>query len=941
MAFFLTLLLWVAVFALSELLKPKPQFEDARPAGLGDFQFPTATQGRVVPLLWGTCKIKGPNVVWYGDLQQIPIKEKVKTGMFSSTSVIKGYEYRVGVQMAICRGGTTPVQKLLKVWVGDDVAWDTGLTGAGSVVIDDQNFFGGEDLGNGGLEGTFNFLDGSKTQAVNTYLTAFQAEGGDTPAYRGTSYVVLEDFYLGNSTSIAPWAFEAQRIPNGLALGDPTVNTFDANPANVIYEILTDADWGLGFPVGDIDTVNLAAVAATLKAENNGFSMVLDRVMEISDFLKEVERQIDGIVVLDRNTGKWIINLARGGYNIDTIIQADASSVVEVDSFARGGWEETSNIVNIQFIQRSNEYSTSFATAQDSGNIRIQNIPITVKATFPGVKDPALANSIAWRDLRGISRPLAKVRLQVDRSFYAENPGDVFAWTDANLGITKLGMRITKIDLGTLDRGAITLDAVEDIYTFETASFDDPPVTDWTEPADTMVDVPVADRVAVVAPKALVDRAPEGPGIPRRVLWAMRAQGDNATVYDLLVGTNVVGTGSSFVLAGRLAAATPEGPQNTTIELEPNPDTAAKLLNSIDTRTTEEVGKQLFNIGLIGTEFIGFTGITDLTGNVRLDGVRRGLFDSRIETHADEARVWILEAGATITDQAFEGASVSIKPIPKSQLDELASGSATATVVTMTDRHLNPYPPVNLLFNTANYPTANVDLATANSGADDGDGILLAYTRRDFRTGDEVLAVTNETSLPNDFPAANTTEYEIEVWDVTGTPALLYTVAFQNAASVVLSRTEILRYMAGVIPTDLRVVIATRHTVDTVVITHPTDISFDFPTEDTELAGLVNFGALNENVTSAQWTNVPDTGTYSFTIAQDVLTGGELVEGQINGGGWTTIMSAGQVAGNLAGVTATDTIEVRHTKNGANTNQTIIKGTAPSAGLGAYGVFII
>ena len=112
MAFFLTLLIYVATFLITELLRPKPQIENAKPAGLGDFQVPTATEGRVVPIIWGRVKTSGPNVVWYGDLEADPIIEKVKTGLFSSQNVTQGFRYSIGLQMALCRG---PVDKLINI----------------------------------------------------------------------------------------------------------------------------------------------------------------------------------------------------------------------------------------------------------------------------------------------------------------------------------------------------------------------------------------------------------------------------------------------------------------------------------------------------------------------------------------------------------------------------------------------------------------------------------------------------------------------------------------------------------------------------------------------------------------------------------------------------------------------------------------------------------
>ena len=102
--FWFALLLWAAFTVAYEIIRPKPTFEDARPAGLGDFSFPTATEGRPVPIVWGKCKTKGPNLIWYGNFTKTAIIENVKTGMFSSEDVTTGFEYRVGLDMAVCHG---------------------------------------------------------------------------------------------------------------------------------------------------------------------------------------------------------------------------------------------------------------------------------------------------------------------------------------------------------------------------------------------------------------------------------------------------------------------------------------------------------------------------------------------------------------------------------------------------------------------------------------------------------------------------------------------------------------------------------------------------------------------------------------------------------------------------------------------------------------------
>lgn len=65
---------FIAAFALSYAMQPKPQ--NARPAGLGDFNVPTAEEGREIPVLFGTRDIRGPNVVWYGHLRTEAIRKK-------------------------------------------------------------------------------------------------------------------------------------------------------------------------------------------------------------------------------------------------------------------------------------------------------------------------------------------------------------------------------------------------------------------------------------------------------------------------------------------------------------------------------------------------------------------------------------------------------------------------------------------------------------------------------------------------------------------------------------------------------------------------------------------------------------------------------------------------------------------------------------------------
>lgn len=71
------LVAWAAVAVLGSFLRsPRKSDESVLPATMEDIDVPTATEGRPVPVLFGTRLIENPNVVWWGDLRTVAIKSK-------------------------------------------------------------------------------------------------------------------------------------------------------------------------------------------------------------------------------------------------------------------------------------------------------------------------------------------------------------------------------------------------------------------------------------------------------------------------------------------------------------------------------------------------------------------------------------------------------------------------------------------------------------------------------------------------------------------------------------------------------------------------------------------------------------------------------------------------------------------------------------------------
>lgn len=944
MVWWITLLIYAALFVLSDLLSPKPELENAKPAGIGDFQFPTATEQRKVPLLWGTVRISGPNVVWWGDLEQEPITEKVKTGLFSSETVTKGFHYHIGMQQALCEG---PVDDLVRVWVDEDLVMDesagTPVVHDGTFLIDEPELFGGEDLGNGGFVGTFKFHSGTTTQAVSSYLSAFQkfpVVTGDTPAYRGVCYTApsSERVYVGNSSSIKPMKWEVRRQPNQLALtsNKHQVNTWDANPAAVLYEIMTNVAWGYGISSSLIDAADFRTAGDTLFDEGNGFSMIVDRDEDIGDLIQRIEAQIDGVTFQDPASGLWKLKLARDDYDIDTVFALTVDNVKEVVSYTQTTWEDTKNQVSVPFNQRNDEYKGTYGFAQDMANVLIVGKRTPTQIAHPGVKDATLANVLAWREIRALSRPIISTTMIVDRSIYGELPGNVVSFTDPDFNAVKVPLRIQGMDMGDLFKGEIRVQMVEDVFDSGTPSFADPPQTGWEPPSDTLVAFPSDEQIVFEAPRAFTSRTEPDPNVDK--VWACaRRQGPEAIIKirtRQAVGGPTgayedAGTIFGFIKIGELQSAlTPNSayPLASFVVLS-TPDTQGDILNAFPTVSSiEQLGQDLPTLIYIGGEFMLVTSAQASVGNVQLNNVYRAIADSAQLDHAANADVYLLFVGGNMTDFTYTfPLNVDVKLIPVSSSDELAEASAVTVALAMNNRVRRPYPPSEFDINGVRLDITSVNLAGGGGSGESAFFTIDAIIRRDYRVTDEIPQLSTDAgTLFADYPTANTTTHLLVV--LNGATELIAT-SIGTAVTGNVLRLDVLDALDEVsLPASLTLGVRASHTHGGTVYTSLVDCTVVAALTDT-LIGLHAFGSLAVGVISNGTTTLyaviggDDTVDHTLTLSTAFTVGA--VEYRINGGSWLTWVAAGATSGFIpnASLTTADTIEMRHLSTDAATKK--------------------
>lgn len=600
-----------------------------------------------------------------------------------------GYRYYMGAHMILCHG---PVDAITEIQVGERQAWQGTQTGSGRINIYKPGLFGGEKR-EGGISGALDIAAGEKTQGVNDYLAG--QLGRPQPAYRGVLGLVLRQMYIAsNNPYLKPWWARVRRMPKSWYPSKAAIGTA-ANPAHIIYECLTNDEWGMGYSDLRMNDASFRAAADTLHAESFGLSLLWNNQTTIDAFIEIVLDHIGAAVRESPATGKFELKLLRNDYQIRNLTAFTPDNVIELHSFQRAAWGEIANEIVVLYKRKDN-FKDASASVQDLANIQAQGAVVSQTRRYPGITDDALAGKVAARDLRQRIAPLAKVRMTVNRAGWQLQPGDVCRLSWPPLGITDLILRIGSVEGGTLRDGRITITALEDIFNVASTTYLKPQIDKWQAPALEPAPVP-HQRLIEPAYYDLATslNATELAAIDATDSFlAALAASPGGSPYGYRILTKAAsarsyidrGTGL-FAPNAQIGAALPAGVSNATVGY-----TEGQGLDQI------EVGRYAY----IDNEIVGVQSIDRTANTVTLI---RGILDTVPAAHAQGARIWFAD-GFTGIDRTERTTSeaVDAKLLTLTGLGSLPESRATSARLTMTGRQGRPYPPGNFRINGQAYP---------------------------------------------------------------------------------------------------------------------------------------------------------------------------------------------------------------------------------------------
>jgi hypothetical protein len=812
MPFWFTLLLYAAVTVLGQLFRPKQS--KPKPATLADLDFPTAEETRSIPKGYGTFLMKAPNVVSVTDFSTEVIKSKIDPlTMIMSFGLAKkqviGYKYFCGIEMAL----SYRLDAITKIIVGDKVAWTGNQTADGEIFINKPTLFGGSDPasgGNGGLVGYLGVHLGDPAATKDSYLIS---EYGNYSAHRGVCYLVWKgqhrakgSGYLGNNARVDAWQIEGRFIPNNL--GVPTysnINTGDANPAEVIYDILRNGEYAIGMPADYVDLPSFQAAAQTYYNDGLGFSALWDTSKACKDTINSILQYTDSVLYSDLQTGKLVLKPARADYVIGDLLSFDDSNIIAITSYTRGAWAETTNEVLVPFINRSDDYVEQTAQAQDLANIRLQNSNggngvVSTSIQHLGISNPTTAANIAQRDLRALTTPLAKVSLQINLKGYTLTIGQPFRFstskiTDQNGNpISGMVLRCIGLKIGNPNNPVMDIEAIEDVFNSTLAVYAVPPSSSGSATSS----APIATSTH------LVDEVPYMLADERSHLWAIAAApAVGSSTYDMLTSLDNVtyepdDANNTFTPTGLLngsysALTAAKDNSGAFIVTGAGSNGLDRLVNATAAEVANGANMMLVVEGSV-VEIMAFESFSIVSGNYVLANVWRGLMDTTPKAFTSAARVWFFSYGdGRSTVNFVNGATGYAKLLTRTLQGVLDESGATALSKVMGVRALRPYAPGNIRINTV-----------YNGSIPATGDITVAWSHRD-RTRQGNLTLQNAGTVGLESGAF----YTLKIYKQTGT--LLRTVTDLVTESYVYTNTQEMADNGGVLADALTFVLyATR-----------------------------------------------------------------------------------------------------------------------------------
>nr|DAU27291.1 MAG TPA: tail protein [Caudoviricetes sp.] len=486
----------------------------------------------------------------------------------------------------------------------------------------------------------------------------------------------------------------AIRGSNFTADNGASIEILDMNPAHIIYKVLTNPVWGMGYNTHDIDDASFRKAADTLYEEKFGISLAWRRETTIEDFIAMILDTIDAALRINVLSGKYELILIRNNYKLADLPILDEDSIVELNKFERASWADSPNELVLTYKDRNE--NNAVVTVQNLSAINIQGNVISSTQTYEGVHEPELAARIAARELNAMSTQLAKISITTNRTAFLLQHGDVFNLRWPELGIENLPCRVLNVAKGEFDNGEIVIDAVEDVFGMPQQTYIKKQDTLWDN-TNPMIPLPISKyKLHEATYYDVVQELGSAPTGNKDTVTFMKVlaekPSDAALSFDLF-STNNTSNGFSAAESGM------EFTHSATI-LDALDKIKDRFYITWDGTIQNENDVKTSKTGIylaVNDELMAIEGLDIRNGFIV---VKRGILDTIPQEHPLNSTAWLVMPTAAIdSTERTINERIQYKMLTNTMRGRLPIDNAPSVQTTAVGRQLLPFPPANVRIN--------------------------------------------------------------------------------------------------------------------------------------------------------------------------------------------------------------------------------------------------
>lgn len=426
-------------------------------------------QGVPRPIVWGQTRLAG-NVTDYAGFTATPQKSPgSKGGLAHSSGKGNTGQYTYSASVIVSLGEA--INSVLTIYDGTGV--DLLVTPPAAILAQYAAVNIVPSYGNSLYN--CDFYTGTATQTADGPWAA--AYGSHSLAYRGEAYVTFMNLGLGSSPSVPNFNFEVLGVINSdiPALGP------DANPADVINDILTNATYGVpGFPsnaIGDFNTARnywraTGLLISDALVDGSSAQSYLGSLMQAlnADF-RWSGNVLDivpyGDVTVSGNGYLYTPNLTPVyAFGVNNFLPnrgslgSGASSGTEAVSFERKAAADVLNKIQVEYLDRINLYNpvtifgTNDAMIAATGRLRISDLRTHHFFALASAASVSVALQVAQE-----ATEMVQYQFTVGRQYCLLDPLDPISLTEPALQLVNQLCRV--IEIQENDDKTLTITAIE------------------------------------------------------------------------------------------------------------------------------------------------------------------------------------------------------------------------------------------------------------------------------------------------------------------------------------------------------------------------------------------------------------------------------------------------------------------------------------------------